>query len=230
MPNKTDKDYRFVVVTKEFADILKTHADKNGRNLTDQIEHWMQIAIAVDSHFAVTRDEDMDALKAGEDMLQRVVNYFVEQRNNLLKAKLEASTAPYYGVDPWNKGIVIRTNPDGTQTHGYWGENAKFIPKGQLMPFPSPDNDNKSKSNYQLLTTAVNRDIAAHGLSIKEQTPMLFGGVSGNGYHYRIATSGLEAVLTIYEKCSYKYILDTDTRTVTVVPDGEPVPGNKKET
>lgn len=120
---KSGKKSGFVQVSLPilFANELKGIAEKSGRSMSEQIQHFAKIGAAVEliaPSPAVTRIKES---KNSSDVLQ-ALGSVLNSDFALFKEKLNAAGLPYYGSHPTKQGVVIRYGAGGTKTEGVLDE------------------------------------------------------------------------------------------------------------
>lgn len=125
--SSTNKKFVQVSLAPEFAAEVRSHADSSDRSMAAQLEHWSKLARAIETVFPVAA---LTELKAGNpsEVLSRVGAYLISQNPASLRAKLASASSPQYGVDETDPAVVIRYNPDGSQTRGTFDVAGNFVP------------------------------------------------------------------------------------------------------
>ncbi len=122
------KKFVQVSLSSEFAALVRSQAEAADRSSAAQLEHWAKLARAIET---VIPAASVNELKSGTDageVLSRVGTFLLNQNTSSLKSRLAAARSPRFGVDESDPEIVIRFDPDGSQTRGAFDAGGNFIP------------------------------------------------------------------------------------------------------
>jgi len=119
-----------ITLSKSFAEELRAQADLQGRSMAAQLEHWARIAMSVEATSTGPAIASVELAPLSDTDALRSASY-----RFLLGPSLEATTAqlgaaglPNYGMSPSKPGVILRIDPDGTQTEGHVDAQGEFVP------------------------------------------------------------------------------------------------------
>lgn len=152
------KKFAQVSLSSDFAALVRGQADSSHRSMAAQLEHWAQIAQALE---AVIPAPTLGELKGGKDpgeVLSRLGAFLVNQNPSLLHARLATAKSPRYGVDEADPEVAIRIDPDGTTVRGVFDAAGNFIPAKAATVRIKPNVHRQTSKNQQSRSTAGSRD------------------------------------------------------------------------
>jgi hypothetical protein len=107
-----------IKISESLALAARTEAQVFERSIASQIEHWARIGRAVEQvlgHGQLAALKRQAGMPEFEDAMRKASSEAGQRR---ALDRLRKLGGPRYGVDPTQRGMIVRIEPDGSRTRG----------------------------------------------------------------------------------------------------------------
>ena len=118
-----------VSLPKAFGEELRAQAKRHGRSMAAQLEHWARIAMAVEAFNPGPAIHGITSVPLTDAAALRLAFARCLGQSSLqtTAAQLAAANLPSFGMSPSRPGVIVRTDPDGTQSEGHLDAQGIFV-------------------------------------------------------------------------------------------------------
>lgn len=119
-----------ISLPKSFGDELRAQADLQGRSMAAQLEHWARIAMAMEMIGPGPAIASVKSMPLNDAAALRAAfsRFLLGPSLEPVSVQLAAASLPSFGMSPSKPGVILRIDPDGTQTEGHIDATGTFTP------------------------------------------------------------------------------------------------------